>query len=110
MNIYEPIKILSDGDKIVIISNGVSYTLEGAIVTRFDVNVQRDSFDVAIFGDNTKQIMAGPAYTNINLSLQGGMVAVSEKTDVFNPAKITEYAKQINQEVKEIALKRSLDF
>ena len=110
MNVYEPIKLLSDGDKIIIIQDGKSFALEGAVLTRFDYQVERQMTDITMFGDYTKQMVAGLSFTTLNLSISGGMLSISDKTDTIDLAKVEKYAKKINQEVKEIALKRALEF
>ena len=54
----------------------------------------------ARFGDDTRQMFVGPAYTTLNLSFSGGLLNISDKSDILDPSKVTEYAKQIDKEVK----------
>lgn len=110
MKMYTPIKILSDGDKIVVIADGKSYALEGAVVSNFSWKIDRPMMDFTEFGDGTKQFVSGLAETRLDISLVGGMMKMTEGQDVFDVKKMTKYTQQINQEVKEIALKRALDF
>ena len=110
MKMYGPIKMLSDGDKIVVIVDGKSYVVEGAVVTSFNFKIDRPMMDVARFGDDTPQFISGVVETRLDISLVGGMMNITEDKNIFDLKKIAKYAEQINQEVKEIALKRSLDF
>ncbi len=110
MKMYEPLKILSDGDKIVIIADGRSYALEGAVVSNFNFKVEQPMIDVTMFGDDFRQMASGLAETRLDISLVGGMMKMTEDKNVFDVKKMTKYTQQINQEVKEIALKRALDF
>ncbi len=109
-NMFQPIKILSDGDKIVVISDGKSYVLTGAVVSNFAWNIDRPMIDFTEFGSDTKQFVAGPYETRVDISLVGGMMNMTEGQNVFDVKKMEKYTQQINQEVKEIALKRALDF
>jgi len=110
MKMYEPLKILSDGDKIVIVADGKCYALEGGIVSSFDYRIDRAMQEVASFGNDFTEMIAGPVSTLVNLTIQGSMLSISDKTDIIDQQKVKEFTKQINQEVKQIALKRSLEF
>jgi hypothetical protein len=110
MKMYEPIKILSDGDKIVVIADGKSYVLNGAVVSNFSYKIDRPMMDVSRFGDDPQQFVSGLAETSLDISLRGGMMSMAEDKNVFDMKKMEKYTKQINQEVQEIALRRSLEF
>jgi hypothetical protein len=106
----QPLKILSDGEKIAFIIDGKSYILDGAVVSNFDFQTKRSVMDITRFGDETLQMMAGPASTTLNLSIVGGLLTMTDQKDIFNQTKMIKYTKKINQEVKELVLKRSLEF
>ena len=110
MNMYNSVKILSDGDQIVVISGGKTYAFKGACVTSMDWRMDQPMMDFTEFGDDTKQFIPGLPEISMDISFRGGMMSMTEDKNVFDMKKMAKYTEQINQEVKAIALKRALEF
>lgn len=110
MKMYEPAKILSDGDKIVVIVDGRSYAMENGFVSSFDFQIDNNLQEMRSFGSDFTEMVSGGISSTLNLTIKGGLLNISDKVDIIDQEKVKEFTKQVNQEVKQIALRRAIEF
>lgn len=107
MKKYEPIKILSDGDKISFIMGDQIIVLESPLVSNMSLDTNTTLIDVTEFGMD-RAMIAGPSIINVNLMLTGTRVSFKSNDNLFNEEKVKQYAQKINEEIKQ--LRRALEF
>lgn len=103
-------KVISDGEKIVIVRDTGDGKREGHIIVNpmlksLNISVQRDMYESMSFGRNEKQFIAGLSHAELDLSFSCQQYSVVHKplimgVDIFDKLSVSDYLDIINEKIK----------